>query len=111
MNDEGATVTAYETVKLARKTGGAITVEMLDAAVEEQKATVSRAAILLGTTSGERMATTKLSPFPVEGPSLESLSATLGEEVRKLSKLVYFRAKVAAGESIHKAHGADDAGE
>lgn len=109
-------MTGYETIKLARKTGATITLAMLDTAVEEQKALVSALAIEAGVVSGTRAAEVKLSPFPIEaGEPIEVMIGRAVEAMRHLSKLTYFRAKVAGGgeigQKIDGVGGSPDAGE
>lgn len=94
-------MTGYETIKMARKAGTVLTVEMLASAVDEQKALVSALAIESGVASGEAMAALKLSPFPIEaGESIESRIVRTVNAIRHLSKLVYWHAKVASGGTI-----------
>lgn len=86
----------YQRIKAARAAGTTITAAAFEAALADQEAQVAAAAVEFGRASGAAHAARRLSPFPADDEVVRVRAAVerLGAELRRLSKLAYWRAKL-----------------
>lgn len=82
-------MTAYDTIKLTKATGGVVTLATLMGAMTEQEAIVASTGLGLARATANMVGALKDSPFPAEETAalVEKHGLAHGEAIRHLSKL------------------------